>query len=630
MKKPSIDEIKAEENKKITHTYTFQEVSAPDGYALDNTLLTLEIEFGIKINDDGSEEVVITNATTSDGNKLALVNTDEQKVKADILNKEEASSFTVHYDSNTTDTVTNMPNDQIKIADIPLTIDANIPVRDGYTFVEWNTKPDGTGTAFNPSGTYAINANLDLYAQWKISEYTVKYDGNAPIDANTGVAIGLVNGMPADQTKIHDQDLTLDSSIPSIQNQAKYYEFKSWNTMPDGTGTEYNPGDVYNVNASITLYAQWNYIIHYDGNVPTDSNGFPTGTPRNIPTDEKISIYNDTIIDDLNTYTNVPEMDGYIFKEWNTSPDGTGTVYNPNDQYTLRKGLELYAIWQYEITYEENKPLDDTGFVANVTINNMPASPQIEDINKVANISSDIPTTTPDDYTFKEWNTSPDGTGTTYNPQDVYSGNISIKLYAIWDKNDKLYLKTENYIITDEKYSSYEGDKHQYEIGDKYMLGLEARIKGKKVYSEGTTKETLINNIETNATKISITKIDGTELTEDEYIGTGMSLNLEKGREKITITLIVAGDCARNKLNDPNESQLQGGDGIIDVTDIATIKNMSNKNYTNKTIEQILAGDIGYNNEEIDTSDIATIKKLTVRGYKDDAGNEMKGVEYYE
>ena len=57
---------------------------------------------------------------------------------------------------------------------------------------------------------------------------------------------------------------------------------------------------------------------------------------------------------------------------------------------------------------------------------------------------------------------------------------------------------------------------------------------------------------------------------------------------------------------------------------------MSNKNYTNKTIEQILAGDIGYNNEEIDTSDIATIKKLTVRGYKDDAGNEMKGVEYYE
>lgn len=49
------------------------------------------------------------------------------------------------------------------------------------------------------------------------------------------------------------------------------------------------------------------------------------------------------------TYTimvNVFEASGYEFVSWNTSVDGTGEVYNPNESIALEKNLTLYAQWK--------------------------------------------------------------------------------------------------------------------------------------------------------------------------------------------------------------------------------------------------------------------------------------------
>lgn len=53
--------------------------------------------------------------------------------------------------------------------------------RTGYTFTGWNTKADGTGTAYNAGAaiTYpAEGTTLTLYAQWKVSSHTVTFDAN--------------------------------------------------------------------------------------------------------------------------------------------------------------------------------------------------------------------------------------------------------------------------------------------------------------------------------------------------------------------------------------------------------------------------------------------------------------------
>ena len=39
-------------------------------------------------------------------------------------------------------------------------------VNSGYDFDDWNTQPDGSGTAYVPGFTFTINGNTILYAIW--------------------------------------------------------------------------------------------------------------------------------------------------------------------------------------------------------------------------------------------------------------------------------------------------------------------------------------------------------------------------------------------------------------------------------------------------------------------------------
>ena len=59
-----------------------------------------------------------------------------------------------------------------------VTIKNNGFTRDGYTFVNWNTKKDGSGTTYKAGASYNGNANLTLYAQWRINKVYIKLDAN--------------------------------------------------------------------------------------------------------------------------------------------------------------------------------------------------------------------------------------------------------------------------------------------------------------------------------------------------------------------------------------------------------------------------------------------------------------------
>lgn len=47
-----------------------------------------------------------------------------------------------------------------------------------------------------------------------------------------------------------------------------------------------------------------------------------------------------------------PTRTDYIFKEWNTKPDGTGVSYQPGDTYSENADLTLYAIWELDHEHE--------------------------------------------------------------------------------------------------------------------------------------------------------------------------------------------------------------------------------------------------------------------------------------
>ena len=223
--------------------------------------------------------------------------------------------YTVQYDAN--DGI-NAPDSQAKEYGVDLVLSSTQPTREGYTFVEWNTEEDGSGTSYDPGDTYTANASVVLYAQWDINSYTLTVENmyariiedkeygeeitltatsnvshtfsrwvvtsgsltltesqqtnpvvtfampasNLTITASYAEMYTIVydanggRGEPGPGTKLQGVDFTLSNIAPTRVG----YVFDGWNTVRDGTGVMYQPGDTYVDNANVTLYAQWTDI----------------------------------------------------------------------------------------------------------------------------------------------------------------------------------------------------------------------------------------------------------------------------------------------------------------------------------------------------------------------------------
>ena len=62
----------------------------------------------------------------------------------------------------------------------------NTFTKTGYTFTAWNTKADGTGTAYNDGADVTLHENTTLYAQWTINTYSFSFDANGGSGSMSG------------------------------------------------------------------------------------------------------------------------------------------------------------------------------------------------------------------------------------------------------------------------------------------------------------------------------------------------------------------------------------------------------------------------------------------------------------
>lgn len=82
--------------------------------------------------------------------------------------------YTVTYNGNGA-TLFPTSTTQIKWHDESLTLKTGNGVRrTNYEFTGWNTAADGSGTAYASGASYTANANVTLYAQWKLATIPVK------------------------------------------------------------------------------------------------------------------------------------------------------------------------------------------------------------------------------------------------------------------------------------------------------------------------------------------------------------------------------------------------------------------------------------------------------------------------
>ena len=215
------------------------------------------------------------------------------------------------------------------------TLPNNTFERPGYVFLGWNTTATGKGDTYTPGQkvknlTNRANTSVVLYCMWSANTNKIAYE---------------LNGGTNDERNV--DTYTTGNLIYLYSPTRTGYSFDGWYTE-----TEFN-NEITSISTStygdLTLYAKWspiNYSISFYKNASS-----ATGTMDKVP-----AKYDEEIIAPECKFTYF----GHRFTGWNTSANGSGTVYNPGDpikNLTTSSGrnVTLYAQWKsndYEITYE--------------------------------------------------------------------------------------------------------------------------------------------------------------------------------------------------------------------------------------------------------------------------------------
>ena len=221
--------------------------------------------------------------------------------------------------------------------DASYALKANKLKKKGYSFKEWNTKKDGTGTAYSDEATIKNltdmkNGKVTLYAQWEANKYNAVFDGNG---ATAGTTAGMTNLAYGTEYNLITNGYTRTG-----------YTFAGWNTKANGKGKKYTEGakfkNLTSVNgADVTLYATWKPIKY---NISYNDNGASTKGKtiihKNVKYDKNVKIKG-----------NIFKKKGYVLDSWNTKPDGTGTTYKKDvkvNNLCSENGstFTLYAVWK--------------------------------------------------------------------------------------------------------------------------------------------------------------------------------------------------------------------------------------------------------------------------------------------
>jgi uncharacterized repeat protein (TIGR02543 family) len=265
------------------------------------------------------------------------------------------------------------------------------PTRDGYSFSGWFSAAS-SGTLYTWPHTLA--GNITMHAQWTANTYTVTFrmnDGTQAVHGTKTVTVpaATVDGLPANPAR-------------------NGYAFAEWNTEQNGTGTSFTAASA--VSANLTVYAQWTantYTVTFRLNDGTEAvHGTKTVT---VPS---------ATVDGLPAN---PSRNGYVFAEWNTEQNGTGTPFTAAS--AVSASLTIYAQWTantYTVTFRLNDGTEAVHGTKTVTV------PSATVDGLLANPSRN-------GYVFAEWNTQPNGTGPPFIASTTVNANITV--YAQWTAN---------------------------------------------------------------------------------------------------------------------------------------------------------------------------------------------------
>ena len=343
---------------------------------------------------------------------------------------------------------------------------------------KYNTKPNGSGIEIDENKTFnsvielanylgvsidSKDNSIDLYPQWKAISYSIAYNGN-----------GATSGSMSEQPATFDKNIELTPNSFSRKYTVTYNAMGGTVNAPNNiTSATFNGWEdrgnisfmdknyAYNdfdapyysqhytdLNAAFG-FNKYNLVKHYvqfgqsEGRNTKDNAG-NAGLYPNEATVKNMTITNGYKV---NLYANwklgavtlpTPTRFGYKFLGWYTSAEGgtkiTGATYTPTSNVTL------YAHWKLDSYYIDYN-VNDTGLTDRITDNlsdNNGSLPGKDTAVMLTDFALQNGSKYNTKYTFKEWNTKPDGSGKSFTTSITNDGSLckpgeTLTLYAQWD-----------------------------------------------------------------------------------------------------------------------------------------------------------------------------------------------------
>jgi len=246
-----------------------------------------------------------------------------------------SSAYTITYDANggtsAPSSVQQNENDVTTLAAV-----GNM-TRTGYSFTDWNSSADGSGTSYQAGIGNSFGADTTLYAQWSANSYLLTFNSNGGVATinNQSVSTGTLNA-------------TYAASITAPTATRSGYTFSSWSPSVPETMT---------FTEDTTFVAQWvtnNYTLSFDsaGGSSLDSVSYAYLQTVQTPTS--------------------PTRTGYSFAGW--SPTLPQTMGAANQTLTAQWTANIYSI-----TFEENggSSVSDRSVTYNYTLGILPDSHKV-------------------------------------------------------------------------------------------------------------------------------------------------------------------------------------------------------------------------------------------------------------
>ena len=338
-----------------------------------------------------------------------------------ILDFPMTNVFTLQYNANGA-TGTLPPDVETSGKDVTISKKPDNLVKDGYEFVEWNTKADGSGASYQPNSIIKLsdenckNRILTLYAIWQEGTYKITLDYN-------GGTADLTNPFTKKGTQSYYKaykDVT-NTTLPLNKQSANKphktgYDFVGWTI---GSSNEFVTTTSGQSSGDVTLHAKWTektgYIVKYD-----------SGKDATVIKDKtNVSWTSDELLPNVN-----PTRIGYDFVGWyyNDSSVTNLMQYSELAKDDTIKSITLTAKWKVKSNY---------------IVNFNPNGGTLSETSKTVSWDSSelYPETEPikDGYAFLGWSLTQNGEiikeNTTYNELVNNDENIThITIFAIWEK----------------------------------------------------------------------------------------------------------------------------------------------------------------------------------------------------